>query len=136
MHWLWAASAAILMCLAISGMPVAAQEASGELGEITLDLLFEVTLPPSVMSDVLERINTGGLTVAPGLEADIGSDNRGLSGVACCTSSPATSSSPPMVDSLALAGRSGARRLTRDHPGGRGRTARTGRPHLPARRRC
>ena len=80
MRRLWAATAAMLVCLALGGLLAQAREASGEPGEVTAELLFEVTLPPGVMSDELERINTGGLTVAPGVEAVLGTDIEPMRG--------------------------------------------------------
>jgi hypothetical protein len=80
MRRLWAAGAAIVMCLTLGGVPAVAQEPSSEPSEVTTELMFEVTLPPGVMSDELQRINTGGLTVAPGVEAAIGTDNEAIRG--------------------------------------------------------
>jgi hypothetical protein len=70
----------LLLCLALGGLPSLAQEASSGPDEATTELLFEVTLPPGVMSDELERINTEGLTVAPGVEAVLGTDIEPIRG--------------------------------------------------------
>ena len=83
MRRLLAAGAAIVVCLALGGLLVAGQEASPEASgpdEATTELLFEVTLPPGVMSDQLERINTGGLTIAPGVETVLGTDIEPIRG--------------------------------------------------------
>ena len=83
MRTVWAAGAAIVMCLALGELPAAAQEASPAASgpnEVTSEELFEVTLPPGVMSDQLERINTGGLTVAPGVEVVLGTDIEPIRG--------------------------------------------------------
>jgi hypothetical protein len=80
MRRMWAAAAIMVVCLALGGVPVAAQEASGGPTEVTSNVLFEVTLPPGVMSDELERINTEGLTIAPGVEAVLGTDIEPIRG--------------------------------------------------------
>jgi hypothetical protein len=85
MRNLRAAGAAILGCLALGGLPALAQEASPSPvasgpTEVTEELLFEVTLPPGAMGERLERINSGGLVIAPGIEAVIGTDNEGIRG--------------------------------------------------------
>ena len=83
MRTVWAAGAAIVVCLALGGGLAAAQEASPAASgpnEVTPEELFEVTLPPGVMSDQLERINTGGLTIAPGVEVVLGTDIEPIRG--------------------------------------------------------
>ena len=56
------ASLVVLMSLAVGGQLATAQETSSE-GEHTSDPTYEVFLPPEVMCERLERVNTGGLTV-------------------------------------------------------------------------
>ena len=68
----------ILVLLGGIGSSVALAQDKAE--GVTEELLFEVTLPPGVMSDWLERIGTSGLTFAPGVEAVIGTDNEGMRG--------------------------------------------------------
>ena len=73
------ASLVVLMSLAVGGQLATAQEASSE-GEPTSDPTYEVFLPPEVMSDRLERVNTGGLTVEPGVRAIVGADVEAIRG--------------------------------------------------------
>lgn len=73
------ASAVVLLSLTVGGQLATAQEASGE-GELTPEPAYEVVLPPEVMSDRLERVNTGGLTVEPGVRATIGADVEPMRG--------------------------------------------------------
>jgi hypothetical protein len=80
MRRLSAVGSVIVVCLALGGLPALAQETSGEPEGLATELLFEATLPPGAMGGYLERINSGGLTVAPGAEAVIGIDNEGMRG--------------------------------------------------------
>jgi hypothetical protein len=83
MRRMWAAGAAMLVCLTLGGLPALAHGASPAAtgpNEVTAELLVEVTLPPGAMGERLERINSGGLIIAPGLEAVIGSDNEAIRG--------------------------------------------------------
>lgn len=73
------ASAAVLVSLTVGGQLATAQEASGE-GETTPEAAYEVFVPPEVMSDRLERVNTGGLTVEPGVQAIVGADIEAMRG--------------------------------------------------------
>jgi hypothetical protein len=72
-------SAVVLMSSTVGGQSATAQEASGE-GALAPEPAYEVFLPPEVMSDRLERVNTGGLTVEPGVRAIVGADIEAMRG--------------------------------------------------------
>jgi hypothetical protein len=74
-----AAMIALMVLGGVGGVSMAqAQEAPCAPGDPCDEVLFEVTLPPGAMGDRLERINSGGLIVDPGVEAVMGTDDASV----------------------------------------------------------
>lgn len=86
--------AAILIVLGTFSSP-----AVGQPGPATEGTIFEVTVPSSLLSTDLERINTGGLAIAPGTEAVMGIDNEAIRGRLFFVESGSVEVTP-LVDSL------------------------------------
>jgi hypothetical protein len=80
MRRLWAAGAAMFVCLALGGLPALAQDASPAPGVIQRDVLFDVTVPVDVMPDELTKINLERQTIAPGMAGIIDAGNEAIRG--------------------------------------------------------
>ena len=78
MRRMWAAGAAMVVCLALGGLPVAAQDASpaGAQDEV----LYEITVPPEAIPDRLGKIVVDEWTVDSGTDVSIPYDNEGILG--------------------------------------------------------
>ena len=78
MRRMWAAGAAVMVGLALSGALALAQDASpaGSQGEV----LYEITVPPEAIPDSLGKIVVDEWTVAPGTDVSIPYDNEGILG--------------------------------------------------------
>ena len=77
MRRMWAASAAIMVCLVL-GLPALAQEASPVPAQD--EVLYEITVPPEAIPDSLGKIVVEEWTVAPGTDVSIPYDNEGILG--------------------------------------------------------
>ena len=78
MRRLWAASAAMLVCLALGGLPAMAQEESPAVGQG--EVLYEITVPETAIPDALGKVVVEEWTVAPGTDVTIAYDNEGILG--------------------------------------------------------
>jgi hypothetical protein len=78
MRRMWAAGAAIVVCLTLGGLPALGQETSpaGGQGEV----LYEITVPEAAIPDAVWKIVADEWTVAPGTDVTIPHDNEGILG--------------------------------------------------------
>jgi len=78
---LWAAGAAIVVCLLSGGLPVLGQEASPS--GVTGDVLYAITVPAESIPIGLVKIPVDQWTIAPGVDAVTSLSNEAIRGRGC-----------------------------------------------------
>jgi hypothetical protein len=81
MSRLWAAGAAIVVCLALGGLPAVAQDA--EAVPATGEVLYEITVPAVAIPVGLEKMPVDEWTLAPGTDAVVALGNEAIRGRGC-----------------------------------------------------